>query len=53
VEAGDIASHADQAGDRAMAHRYALIAAEAARARCAYDEALSWLDLAATSAGTA
>jgi DNA-binding SARP family transcriptional activator len=51
-EAGEIARHADQAGDRSMAHRYALQAAEASVARCAYDEALSWLDLAAGSATT-
>jgi DNA-binding SARP family transcriptional activator len=52
-EAGEIARHADQAGDRAMAHRYAMLAAEAGVARCAFDEALSWLDLAAASAATA
>jgi DNA-binding SARP family transcriptional activator len=53
LEAGEIARHADQAGDRAMAYRYALRAAEAGVARCAFDEALSWLDLAAASAMTA
>jgi hypothetical protein len=52
VEAGEIASHADQAGDRPMAHRYALMAGDAARARCAFDESLSWLDLAAAAAST-
>jgi hypothetical protein len=36
-----------------MTYRYALLASEAARARYAYDEALSWLDLAATASGTA
>jgi hypothetical protein len=36
-----------------MAHRYAMLAAEAGVARCAFDEALSWLDLAAASAATA
>jgi DNA-binding SARP family transcriptional activator len=51
-EVGEIASHAEQAGDRPMAYRYALLAAEAARTRCAYDEALSWLDVAAGSAST-
>ena len=35
-----------------MTHRYALQAVEASVARCAYDEALSWLDLAAGSATT-
>jgi DNA-binding SARP family transcriptional activator len=53
LEAGEIARHADQAGDRAMAYRYALLAAEAGVERCAFDEALSWLDLAAASAPTA
>ena len=52
LEAGEIARHADQAGDRAMAYRYALLAAEAGVSRCAFDEALSWLDLAAGSAAT-
>jgi DNA-binding SARP family transcriptional activator len=51
-EAGEIARHADQAGDRAMAHRYARLAADASVARCAFDEALSWLDLAAATAAT-
>ena len=53
LEAGEIARHADQAGDRAMAYRYALLAADASVVRFAYDEALSWLDLAAGSAATA
>ena len=50
-DVGDIARHAEQAGDTAMAYRYALLASDAANQRCAYDEALSWLDLAATTAG--
>jgi DNA-binding SARP family transcriptional activator len=50
AEAGEIASHADHAGDRPMAYRYALLASQSASARCAYDEALSWLDLAASAA---
>jgi predicted ATPase len=53
LEAGEIARHADQAGDRALAYRYALLAAEASVTRFAFDEALSWLDLAAGSAATA
>ena len=53
LEAGEIARHADQAGDRALAYRYALLAAEAGVVRCAFDEALSWLDLAAASATSA
>ena len=35
-----------------MAYRYALLASEGASARCAYDEALSWLDLACSSSGS-
>jgi hypothetical protein len=49
---GEITSHADQAGEAAMAYRYALRASEAASVRCAYDESLSWLDLAAGAAAT-
>jgi DNA-binding SARP family transcriptional activator len=52
TQAAEIASQADHAGDGAMAYRYALLASEGASARCAYDEALSWLDLAASSAGS-
>ena len=40
-EVAEIARHADQAGDQALAYRYALLAADAAVRRCAYDEALS------------
>ena len=50
LESGEIARHADQAGDRAMAYRYSLLAAEAGVVRCAFEEALGWLDLAAASA---
>jgi DNA-binding SARP family transcriptional activator len=49
---GEIARHAEQAGDRPMAYRYALLASDACDARCAYDEALSWLDLASGAAET-
>jgi hypothetical protein len=35
-----------------MAYRYALLVSEAASRRFAFDEALSWLDLAAGSAST-
>jgi predicted ATPase len=48
--AGHLARHADRGGERALAYRYALLAAQAATDRYAYTEALSWLDLAATSA---
>jgi DNA-binding SARP family transcriptional activator len=47
---GEIARHAELAGERAIAFRHALAAAEAAAQRFAHEEALSWLDLAATSA---
>lgn len=42
--AGGIASHADQGGEPALAHRYALRASEAAARRYAFEEALAWLD---------
>jgi DNA-binding SARP family transcriptional activator len=51
TQAAEIASQADHGGEKAMAYRYALLASEGARARCAYDEALSWLDLACSSSG--
>ena len=51
--AGDIARHAEQGDDRPTAYRYALVASEACAERCAFDEALSWLDLASGSAETA
>ena len=49
-EMAEIARHADQAGDHTLAYRYAVLAADAAVKRCAFDEALSWLDLASGSA---
>jgi hypothetical protein len=51
--AGEIARHAEQAGDRAMTYRYALLAADACGHRYAHEEALSWLDLASAAADTA
>jgi len=51
-ELGEIALHAKQGDDRAMAYRYSLLAAEACSRRIAYEEALSWLDLAANCAQT-
>jgi len=48
--AGEIARHAEQAGDRPLAYRYALLASDACSERCAYDEALTWLDLASAVA---
>lgn len=50
---GEIARHAEQAGERAMAYRYALAASEGCARRCAYEDALSWLDLAAGAASNA
>jgi predicted ATPase len=50
--AGQVARHADRGGERALAYRHALLAARAAATRYAYSEALSWLDLAASSART-
>jgi DNA-binding SARP family transcriptional activator len=48
--AGDIAHHAERAGEMELAHQHALQASEAAVRRYAFDEALSWLDLAASTA---
>lgn len=48
--AADIARHADRGGVPELAYRYAVLAARAASARFAFTEALTWLDLAATSA---
>jgi hypothetical protein len=48
--AGEIALHADRGGEPALAYRYALMASDAAVHRYAFEEALSWLDLAAGSA---
>jgi DNA-binding SARP family transcriptional activator len=50
--AGDIARHAEQGGDAALAFRAALVAAEEALRRFAFTEALSWLDLASAVAGS-
>jgi DNA-binding SARP family transcriptional activator len=48
--AGELARHAERGGERGRAYRYARLAADGAVARFAYAEALSWLDLAASSA---
>jgi len=47
--AGEVARHAEHGGEPAMAYRHALLACEAATARYAFQEALSWLDLAAAA----
>src|SRR5438034_8491283 len=49
--AGDIARHAERSGEQALAYQYAVRASEAATARYAFEEALSWLDLASGIAG--
>jgi hypothetical protein len=48
--AGEIAWHADHAGDAARACTFALLAADNAEGRTAYHEAFSWLGLAARTA---
>jgi len=53
TDPGEIARHAEQGGERAMAYRYAVMAATACEARFAFGEALTWLDLAASVAGSA
>jgi len=52
MELGEIARHAEAAGERAMAYKYALMASQASVGRFAYEEALAWLDLAAEVAST-
>jgi DNA-binding SARP family transcriptional activator len=52
ADPGDIARHAELGGERAMAFRYAMLAAEACEARFASDEALTWLDLASAMAAS-
>jgi DNA-binding SARP family transcriptional activator len=47
---GEIARNADRGGERAMAYTYATRASEEAVKRYAFEEALSWLDLAARAA---
>jgi DNA-binding SARP family transcriptional activator len=49
--AGEVARHAEQGGDRGLAHRSALLASDGALQRFAFAEALSWLDLASAVAG--
>lgn len=52
ADPGEIARHAEQGGEAALAYRYAMMATRAGVTRYAYDEALSWLDLAAGVAPT-
>jgi len=44
-------SPAERSGEQALAYQYALRASEAATVRYAFEEALSWLDLAPGIAG--
>ena len=48
--AAQIARHAERGGEQGMAHHYAMVCAEAALQRLSFEEALSWLDLAASVA---
>jgi DNA-binding SARP family transcriptional activator len=50
ADPGDVARHAELGGERAMAFRYGMLAAEACEARFASDEALAWLDFASALA---
>jgi len=47
---GEIARHATRGGERHLAHRRALDASDYALTHFAFEESLSWLDLAATTA---
>lgn len=49
---GEIAHHAERGGEPELASRLALVASEAAVGESAFEEALSWLDLAARVATT-
>ena len=49
---GEIARHAEQAGERGMAYRFAMQAVDACERRLAFDEALGWLDFASAVAVT-
>jgi hypothetical protein len=53
VDPGEIARHADHAGERAMSYRFAMQAVEACERRLAFDDALGWLDFASGVATTA
>jgi DNA-binding SARP family transcriptional activator len=52
ADPGEIARHAEQAGERAMAYRFAMQAVDACERRFAFDDALGWLDFAAGVAST-
>ncbi len=46
VDAGEVAYHADRGGERGVAYEHALLACSASQQRAAFQEALSWLDVA-------
>jgi predicted ATPase len=50
VDAGEIARHAGEGGEHAVAFRCAMLAAADAERRLAFEEALAWLDFAAGQA---
>ena len=52
VDPGAIARHAEAGGEHAMAHRYSLVASAQCVEQSAWDDALSWLDLATSCALT-
>jgi DNA-binding SARP family transcriptional activator len=52
VDPGAIARYAAAGGEAAMAHRHALLASEQCAAQGASDDALAWLELAASCAAT-
>jgi DNA-binding SARP family transcriptional activator len=47
---GEVAHHAEQGGELKIAYQYALDASRASQNRAAFEEALSWLDLASSCA---
>ena len=53
ADPGEIARHAEQGGERALAFRYGMLAAAASEGRGAYEEALTWADFAAGVVGGA
>lgn len=53
ADPGEIARHAEQAGERALAYRFAMLAMKACERRFAFDDALTWLDFASAVATTA
>ncbi len=52
VDPGAIARHAEAGGEHAMAHRYSLVASAQCVEQSAWDDALTWLDLATSCAST-